>query len=136
MIARMNTHVLRLMPGDDLRAILESALPAGVTAGCVISAVGSLSRCALRYAAEPEATVTVSALELLTLSGTLSRDGVHLHASVSDSQGVVLGGHVMRGCIVRTTAEIVIALLPEFNFSRVVDAATGYKELVVKQETP
>ena len=38
----------------------------------------------------------------------------------------------MPGCIVRTTAEIVLALLPGWAFSRVPDAETGFKELVAK----
>lgn len=71
-------------------------------------------------------------LELLTLSGTLSPDGAHLHASVADAQGRVLGGHVLAGCTVRTTAEVVLALLPDWQFSREVDDATGFKELVIR----
>ena len=131
----MQIHVLRLPPGADLRAELEAAFAElarthGVTAGCIVSAVGSLSQAVLRYAAEPQANTTEAALELLTLSGTLSPDGAHLHASVSDAQGMVTGGHVMPGCMVRTTAEVVLALLPGWAFSRAVDEATGYRELV------
>jgi predicted DNA-binding protein with PD1-like motif len=33
---------------------------------------------------------------------------------------------------VRTTAEVLLALLPEWAFSREPDAATGYDELVVR----
>jgi hypothetical protein len=132
-----STHVLRLSPGDDLRACLVTAFTElsrsyGVTAGCVISSVGSLSRAVLRYAAEDRGTETIAPLELITLSGTLSPAGVHLHASIADAQGRVTGGHLMPGCIVRTTAEVVIALLPEWHFSREVDAATGFKELVAR----
>ncbi|MES2973492.1 MAG: PPC domain-containing DNA-binding protein [Pseudomonadota bacterium] len=131
-------HVLRLSPGDDLRASLAAAFrelsgAQGVTAACVVSSVGSLSRAVLRYAAEDEGTLTVAPLELITLSGTLSPDGVHLHASVSDAQGRVTGGHLMPGCIVRTTAEVVLALLPGWDFRREVDAGTGYRELVARK---
>ena len=35
-------------------------------------------------------------------------------------------------CRVRTTAELLIALLPDWDFSRETDAATGYLELVAK----
>jgi predicted DNA-binding protein with PD1-like motif len=84
----------------------------------------------LRYAAEPSGTVLEEALELITLSGTLSPDGAHLHASVADARGNVRGGHVMAGCIVRTTAEIVVAALPGWEFRRQHDLATGYQELV------
>ena len=86
----------------------------------------------LRYAAQERGTETIAPLELITLSGTLSPDGVHLHASVADAQGRMTGGHVMPGCIVRTTAEVVIALLPEWEFGREVDNQTGFKELVIR----
>ncbi len=127
-------HVLRLNPGDDLRAGLQSAFNAlqarGCRAACVISAVGSLSRAVLRHAAEVQASVLDEPLELITLSGTLSPDGLHLHASVADARGRMRGGHLMPGCSVRTTAEIVLALLPGWAFSRAHDARTGFMELV------
>ncbi|MFS2037124.1 PPC domain-containing DNA-binding protein [Polaromonas sp. CT11-55] len=131
------THVLRLTPGEDLRATLTKAfaqLQAGqnTTAACIISAVGSLSRAVLRYADQPDGTVLEEPLELITLSGTLSADGVHLHASVATARGEMRGGHVMAGCIVRTTAEIVLAPLPGWVFTREQDAKTGFKELVAK----
>ena len=68
----MHIHVLRLPPGADLRPALgRRRLPTlrartGVSAGCIVSAVGSLSRVVLRYAAEPEGTETLAPLELLT----------------------------------------------------------------------
>lgn len=39
----------------------------------------------------------------------------------------------MPGCTVLTTAEIVLALLPGWQFGREVDAATGFKELVARR---
>ena len=131
----MNVLVLRLKPGDDLRAELEKVLAEqGAQAACVVSAVGSLSRAVLRYANRPEGRELLEPLELIFLSGTLSADGAHLHASVSDANGEVRGGHVMPGCIVRTTAEVVVGLLPGWAFRREVDDATGYKELVIERE--
>ena len=130
----MKVDVLRLVPGDDLRAALEAqfaqlASTHGIAAACIVSGVGSLARAVLRYAAKPEGSETGGPLELLMLSGTLSADGAHLHASVADAQGGVKGGHVMPGCTVRTTVEVVIALLPGWEFRRELDEATGYKEL-------
>lgn len=134
----MQVHVVRLLPGDDLRPALEAvfaelARTHGVSAGCVVSAVGSLTQAVLRYAAEVEPTTTVAPLELVTLSGTLSPDGAHLHASVADAQGRVFGGHIVPGCMVRTTAEVVLALLPGWDFARVVDGATGHRELLPRR---
>ena len=40
----------------------------------------------------------------------------------ADADGEVVGGHIMPGCIVRTTAEVVIALLPGWEFRRELDA--------------
>lgn len=133
----MQVHVLRLSPGDDLRASLEAAFARlskehGIEAACIVSAVGSLSRAVLRYAARPDGTDINAPLELLMLSGTLSADGAHVHASVADEQGEVKGGHLMPGCIVRTTAEVVIALLPGWEFRRELDAATGFNELTAR----
>lgn len=131
------TQVLRLSPGQDLRAALNAAFARlqaeqDTKAACIISAVGSLSRAVLRYAAEPGGTVLAEPLELITLSGTLSPDGAHLHASVATAHGEMRGGHVMPGCIVRTTAEIVLAPLPGWVFTREHDAQTGFMELVAR----
>jgi predicted DNA-binding protein with PD1-like motif len=133
----MKVHVLRLAPGDDLRAVLEAtfaelARTQGISAACIVSAVGSLSHAVLRYAAKPDGSEIPGPLELLMLSGTLSADGAHLHASLADSHGNVKGGHLMPGCIVRTTAEVVIALLPGWEFRRELDEATGYRELAAR----
>ena len=130
----MQVHVLRLVPGDDIRVSLEAAFADlskshGIEAACIVSAVGSLSRAVLCYADKPVGSDINAPLELLMLSGTLSPDGAHLHASVADEHGEVKGGHLMPGCIVRTTVEVVIALLPGWQFRRELDAATGFHEL-------
>ncbi|MFG6431988.1 PPC domain-containing DNA-binding protein [Roseateles sp. LYH14W] len=116
---------LRLHPGDDLRAAL------GTFTGFVIAGIGSLVQAELRFAGEPGPTHIDGPLEVLTLSGSLTPAGAHLHVSVSDASGRVLGGHVCAGCIVRTTAELLIAPLPPGSLGREFDAATGYTELAV-----
>ena len=137
----MHIEALRLAPGSDLRQSLERAwgqlsTAYGVQAGCVVSAVGSLSVAQLRFADAAGATRIDGPLELLTLSGTFSADGPHLHASVSRADGSVAGGHLLPGCTVRTTAEVVLALLPGWQFSRRPDAVTGFAELVVQRVVP
>lgn len=126
---------LRLVPGDDLRAALDAALAAsGHRAGFVVAGIGSLNVAAIRFAGADAATVIEGDLEIVGLSGSLSPDGSHLHISVSDAQGRVIGGHVSPGCVVRTTAELLLAWLPEHVFSREHDARTGYPELVIRPE--
>jgi predicted DNA-binding protein with PD1-like motif len=123
---------IRLHPGQDVRAALEALLCAhGQQAGFVVAGIGSLSVAMLRFAGAPTATALHGDLEILTLEGSLSVDGAHLHMAVSDAQGCVTGGHVAPGCIVRTTAEILVSFLPQHRFTRPIDAATGYPELDV-----
>jgi len=110
------------------------ALPAahGGAAGFVLQGIGSLSQVRLRLAGAAETMSLAGDWEILTLAGSLSPDGPHLHMSVSDAAGTVLGGHVMAGCRIRTTAEILVVLLPTHRFSRAPDPASGYDELVVQ----
>ncbi|AOI88164.1 PPC domain-containing DNA-binding protein [Burkholderia pseudomultivorans] len=131
----MQAHPLRLSPGDDLRASIEDALCRhGSRAAFVVQGIGSLCVAELRFAGMDAPTTLRGDLEILTLAGSVSPDGAHLHMSVSDAQGRVSGGHVARGCEVRTTAEILLALLPAHRFSRAFDAATGFDELVIRPE--
>ena len=131
----MKVVPLRLQPGDDLRQALETWMgEQEEQAGCVISAIGSLSVAELRFAGAAAATTIRGDLEILSLSGTLSADGAHLHIAVADSKGAVIGGHLCPGSLVRTTAELVIALLPEWQFRRERDPATGYAELAIKAQ--
>lgn len=128
----MKTLPLRLAPGDDLRAALADAVAgAGAEAAFVLAGIGSLREAQLRFAGRDALHHAVGDLEILTLSGTLGAGGAHLHASLADADGRVLGGHVAPGCIVRTTAEVLLALLDDVRFTREPDAATGYAELHV-----
>ena len=124
---------LRLEPGSDLRTSLEAA--AGAAAGgsaFVVCGIGSLSQTRLRLAgAASEATVQGD-VEIVSLSGTLTPDGAHLHMAVADAQGRVLGGHVCRGNIVRTTAEVLLVPVSPWTLAREQDPQTGCKELVVR----
>jgi len=128
----MKVVPLRLKPGDDLRRELEAWMgQQQEQAGCVISAVGSLSLALLRLAGATQATAIHGELEIVSLSGTLSPDGAHLHIAVTDSSGTGIGGHPCPGSLVRTTAELVIGLLPEWQFRRELDPATGYAQPIL-----
>ncbi|WP_145649302.1 PPC domain-containing DNA-binding protein [Pseudoduganella lurida] len=127
----MQAFPLRLLPGDDLRGAIETAL-AGQDAAFVLQGIGSLSVVRLRFAGRPQADEFRGDYEILTIAGSVSADGAHLHMSVSDADGLVLGGHVAPGCIVRTTAELLAATLPGHAFTREHDPATGYPELAIR----
>ncbi len=73
--------------------------------------------------------------EIVSLVGTLSKSGGHhLHASLSDKDGVVFGGHVME-MHVFTTAEIVLGVTETKVFGRSFDKDTGFDELEVDEKS-
>ena len=132
----MKTISLRLKPGTDLRRHLEAlAKERRISAAVILGAVGSLTQVCLRFAGQESHTQIVGRHEILTLSGMLSTEGVHLHMSVSDAQGNCKGGHVVSGCEIYTTLEIAIALLPQTQFHRTLDPNTGFKELSVQDSS-
>lgn len=133
----MKTLPVRLTPGQDLRAALEvTVLAQNCRAAFVLSGIGSLSTAGIRLAGAAHPTRLTGSMEILTLSGTVAAGGdktcSHMHMAVSTATGQVLGGHVAPGCIVLTTAEVLLALLPDWQFSREPDVQTGYDELVVR----
>ncbi|MCO5121353.1 MAG: DNA-binding protein [Burkholderiaceae bacterium] len=124
---------LRIPPGADLRSAVEECLAAqGQSAAFVLSGIGSLTEARIRYAGEHDETVIAGPLEVLGLAGSIAPEGAHLHMSVATASGRVFGGHVCYGNTVRTTAELLIAFLPEWKLSREHDLRTGYRELVIR----
>ncbi|HWK85062.1 MAG TPA: PPC domain-containing DNA-binding protein [Caldimonas sp.] len=130
----MDALPIRLSPGEDLRRALEAAIAgSGCGAGFVLSGIGSLTEARLRFAGADETQLLDADLEILTLAGSVSANGSHLHATLATPDGRVVGGHLGYGCIVRTTAEVLVALLDAWDFSREHDAATGYDELAIRR---
>ena len=131
----MRALPIRLAPGTDLRLALEQVLQEQKEqAGWVLSGIGSLSVAPLRLAGEEELSILEGDLEIITLAGSLSPDGAHLHISVAAADGQVSGGHLAVGAKVRTTAEVLMALLPSWSFSRELDPDTGFKELIIRHQ--
>jgi predicted DNA-binding protein with PD1-like motif len=132
-VSDLTSHVFRLSPGQDLKKeLLQYAQLHKLQAAAVLSSVGSLSVCHLRLAGAKEVRVLKGPFEIVSLTGTLSHEALHMHISVSDQEGRVFGGHLMDGSLIETTAEI--ALLEHVNliFKRELDKTTGYKELIIK----
>ena len=130
----MNDLPLRLPPGSDLRRALEDAVRGtGHGSAFVVSGIGSLSNPRLRFAGAEAETPLSGAFEILSLAGTITPDGAHLHMSIADREGRVVGGHLGYGNEVRTTAEVLLVLLSGWALSRALDRGTGFKELVVRR---
>jgi predicted DNA-binding protein with PD1-like motif len=129
----VRTFAVRLRPGQDLRReLLAVAERERIQAGWVVTGVGSLSRARLRLAGAARHATLEGALEIVALVGTLSQGGSHLHLAVADDHGTTLGGHLADGCVVRTTAEVVVGADDRLRFDREPDPETGYDELVVR----
>ena len=128
----LTAHALRLHPGDDLRQQLTATVRAlHLPAGAVLTCVGSLTTVVLRLANQDAATTHHGHFEIVALVGTLSVHGSHLHLAVADETGRTLGGHLLDGCRVYTTAEIVLGALPALVFRREPDPTFGYHELTI-----
>ena len=124
------SHAVRLEPDTDLRqALLAYCADQELEAAYILSCVGSLKRAVIRFADRNEGKVLEHKLEILTLSGTLSCHGCHLHICVANAKGKVSGGHLLDGSLVYTTAEIVLGEVPDMVFKREKDAKTGWLEL-------
>ena len=126
----MSIDAFRLLPDEDLYTSLQMRAKQW-PAAFVLSCVGSLARVAIRLADAPEAIHLAGPFEILSLSGTCCPDGLHLHISVADRNGKVMGGHLKAGSIVHTTAELVIGIAGNKQFSRRQDPETGWLELSV-----
>lgn len=129
------THVFRLKPGNDLRKEIESYVKTNnIQAGWISCGVGSLTDYNIRFANQPDGSKDKGHFEIVSLIGTVSVNGLHVHISVSDSTGKTIGGHLLDSNLVYTTAEIVIQESDDLIFTREKDGSTPWQELQVKKK--
>ncbi|MBD1805403.1 DNA-binding protein [Microcoleus sp. FACHB-SPT15] len=129
----MKIFPIRLKPEQDLKASLKTFVEQNnIQSGFILTTVGSLKQATLRFASQDETQVFEERFEIVSLVGTLSTHGLHLHISLSDKNGETIGGHLVDGCIIYTTAEIIVGTTEDFTFLRTVDTVTGYKELEIQ----
>ena len=123
--------VSRMMPGDNLKKSLEDLVDLReLKSGIIVCMVGSLNDAVLRMSNGNNKKFS-GLFEIVSAVGTISINGIHVHIAISDSDGIVYGGHLLKGCKIHTTAEIAI-IESEMSFERIFDPKTGYKELVIK----
>lgn len=128
-------HAIRLCPGDDLKISLEKYVADhAIKAGWMITCAGSVTTCAIRFAGQPGPVILHGPFEILSLTGTLSVNGSHLHVCLSDEKGQTVGGHLMGGNLVYTTAEIIIGESINTEFMRVKDGTTAWAELHIEKK--
>jgi predicted DNA-binding protein with PD1-like motif len=128
-------HAVRLKPGEDLKQSIASYVKEhNIKAGWIVTCTGSLTTYAIRFANQQNASTGSGHFEIVSLTGTVSVNGSHIHISVSDSTGKTIGGHLVDGNIIYTTAEIVINESKDLVFTREKDGTTPWEELQIKQQ--
>lgn len=128
----MQAITFRLKPGQDLFEEIEAVVAEKhIEAGCVFSAVGSLTHATLRLANREYCSEYDGYVEIVSMTGTVSIHGSHLHISISDGEGKTIGGHLEPGCKIYTTTEMVLGVLEDVVYMREFAEDSGYDELVV-----
>lgn len=128
----MQNYTFRLQSGQDLFDSIQAFVKEKHSeAGCVLSGVGSLTHATLRLANSEFLSEYDGPFEIVSVTGTVSIHGSHLHISISDGDGKTIGGHFESGCKIYTTAEIVLLVFDDVIYKREFAEDSGYDELKV-----
>ena len=130
----MKEYAIRLVKGQDLyNSIFEFCKKNNIEAGTVISGVGCLTTAKIRGADGKKIHTLTEPLEIVSLMGTVSKHRLHIHISLAKENLNVIGGHMVEGCLVNTTCEIVIVELEKYKFNKFFDKNTGYNEILIEE---
>ena len=131
----MRTVCKRLHRGNDLfKSIQALAREQHIGAGVVLSAVGCISEGVVRDASGVTLHRIDEPCEIVSLNGTVSEVRCHLHITLSKEDLSTVGGHLVEGCIVNTTCELVLGVLDSWRIDKEFDEQTGYDELIFREE--
>ncbi|MBP3413270.1 MAG: DNA-binding protein [Oscillospiraceae bacterium] len=130
----MKTICKRLRRGEDLLLSIRAlAKEYQIRAGVVLSAVGCISQGRLRDASGVNIRSVTEHCEIVSLNGTVSENRCHLHLALSKEDLSTVGGHLVEGCIINTTCELVIGVLDAWSIGVEFDEETGYDELIFRE---
>ena len=132
----MRSLPLKLSPGNDLRLSLEELAQRDGISGFVLGVVGNLTQASFQCPGQANPTVLEGDLEVITLNGTLSPEGVHLHLSLSDGACQVWGGHLEPGTIVQKGVDLLIGVLEQRDGSPEQQSSTPRLEIAVLPGCP
>ncbi len=128
-----HTLVVRLSSGEDILESLEKIVLEHDIKGGQLSLIGAISSATLGYfdmeSKEYKSVTLDENLEVTSCIGNISRleDGtpvVHAHMVVSNEYGSSFSGHLMKGCKVSATIEVILHVF-EGQLTRAKDGATG-----------
>lgn len=127
----MVCHCIRLRRGEDLMESIKALCKRkNIRAGVVLSGVGCISRGRIRDASGVNIRQVSEHCEIVSLNGTVSARRCHIHIALAKEDLSTIGGHLCTGCIVNTTCELVIGVLPGIAYDVEADPETGYDELI------
>lgn len=129
----MKELAFRLIKGDDLRKSVEERCK-NINTAVVLSGVGCLYHAKFRLAKAIDYFEKDEDYEIVSLNGTVSNGKAHMHISLADEKGNVIGGHLEEGCLINTTCEVVLGILEEYESCRNFDSNTGYDEIEFKKK--
>ena len=130
----MKFHCIRLHRGEDLLLSIKNlAQRENIKAAVVLSAVGCVLQGRVRNAGATAIVDIPEHCEIVSLNGTVSAKRTHLHISLSKADLSVVGGHLVEGCIVDTTCELIFVDIPNVEYDVEFDEETGYDELIFKK---
>ncbi|MFW9953180.1 MAG: PPC domain-containing DNA-binding protein [Candidatus Thorarchaeota archaeon] len=129
----IKTVVARMVPGEDILETLEDlAKKLEIRAGYLML-IGAISGATLGYfdleKKQYKSFIIDKDLEVTSCIGNIAvgRDGnpiVHAHIVVADEQGKSFSGHLMRGCRVSVTIEVILTIL-DGKLERAPDSTSG-----------
>ncbi len=129
----MKTYAVRLRRGADLLQSIEAfCAEHQIRAGVLLSGVGCVTKARLRDAGGVNIVSIDEEMEIVSLMGTVSEKRCHLHVSFAKEDLSVIGGHLVAGCMINTTCELVIGELRDYVYDVEFDEETGYDELIIK----
>ena len=133
-LPNIKIYAIRLLPGEDLiNALQDLATTQEINAGWIMSAVGSFTKFSIRFADQPQPVTGSGHFEMVGLTGVISNRGCHLHIIIADENGLLKGGHLSQGCIIYTTAEIIVGYTDKYTFDRIKDGSTPWQELLIEE---
>lgn len=127
--------VERLESGKDLLSEIERVIREAGVRGGFLSVIGTLSKAVFGYYEKGgyKKIEIKELLEILSCIGNISEANnekvIHAHITVSNRRGEAYGGHVLQGCTIGPTAELIIIEGENLILKRKLDEKTGLKIL-------
>ena len=121
----VRTIFIRLDENDDLLNTVKAKAEENQIRAGFFFLIGTVKRAVLGFYKEGiyKPIQVAGPLEIVSCMGNISirEDGeliVHAHIAVGNEEGEMFGGHLLPGCIVDVTGELVLVETPDANLNR------------------